>query len=157
MGKTLIVYYSYTNNTKKIAEQIQKATGADIYKIETVKPYIGDYNSVVDQGKQEVDCGFKPEIKPLSVSLEDYDTIIIGTPVWWYTYAPAVATFLSEYDLSGKTIIPFATNGGWIGHTLKDIEKACKNAVITNAIDIKFDTDKMVMPESKLEKWIANL
>lgn len=157
MGKKLIVYYSYTNNTKRIAEQIQMATGADICEIETVKPYTGDYNSVVDQGQQKVDRGFKPAIKPLSVNLGDYDTIIIGTPVWWYTYAPAVATFLSEYDLSGKTIIPFVTNGGWIGHTLKDIEKSCKNAIVTNAIDIRFDMDKMVMPESNLKKWIACL
>jgi flavodoxin len=157
MGKKLIVYYSYTNNTKRIADQIRKATGADICEIETVKPYTGDYNSVVDQGKQEVDHGFKPEIKPLPVNLGDYDTIIIGTPVWWYTYAPAVSTFLSEYDLSGKTVIPFVTNGGWIGHTIRDIEKVCKNAIVTNAIDIRFDTDKMVMPESNLEKWIVRL
>ncbi|WP_411678669.1 flavodoxin [Clostridium thailandense] len=63
MGKKLIAYYSYTNNTKKIAEQIQIATDADICEIETVEPYTGDYNSVVDQGKQEVDSGFKPAIK----------------------------------------------------------------------------------------------
>ncbi|MCH3964515.1 MAG: aldo/keto reductase [Clostridium sp.] len=105
MDKKLIVYYSYTNNTKKVAEKIQKATGLDICEIETVKPYTGDYNSVVDRGKQEVDSGYKPAIKPLSANLEDYDTIILGIPVWWYTYAPAVVTFLSEYDLSGKTII----------------------------------------------------
>lgn len=157
MEKKLIVYYSYTNNTKKIAEQIQKAIGADICKIETVKPYTGDYNSVVEQGKQEIDGGFKPAIKSLSVNLADYNTIILGTPVWWYTYAPAVATFLSEYDLSGKTIIPFATNGGWIGHTLKDIERECKNAIVTNAIDIRFDKDKMVMSEGNLKKWLACL
>jgi len=112
---------------------------------------------VVEQGKQEIDHGFKPEIKPLSVNLGDYDTIIIGTPVWWYTYAPAVLTFLSEYDLSGKTIIPFVTNGGWIGHTIKDVEMVCKNAIITNEIDIRFDTDKMVMSVSDLDKWIAHL
>ncbi|ADK14490.1 MULTISPECIES: flavodoxin [Clostridium] len=124
---------------------------------EPVKSYTGDYNSVVEQGKRKVDRGFKPEIKPLLVNLEDYDTIIIGTLVWWYTYASAVATFLSEYDLSGKTIIPFVTNGGWIGHTLKDIKKVCKNAAVTNVIDIGFNTDKMVMSESNLEKWIASL
>lgn len=112
---------------------------------------------MVEQGKQEVDHGVKPKIKPIEVKFEEYDTIIIGTPVWWYTYAPAVATFLSEYDLSNKTIIPFVTNGGWIGHTIKDIENACKNASVTNAINIKFDTDRMVIPESKLEKWIASL
>ncbi|MBV4417965.1 NAD(P)H-dependent oxidoreductase [Clostridium tyrobutyricum] len=157
MEKKLIVYYSYTNNTKKVAEKIQKATGLDICRIETVKPYTGDYNSVVDQGKQEVDSGHKPAIKPLSVNLEDYDTIILGIPVWWYTYAPAVATFLFEYDLSGKTIVPFVTNGGWIGHTIKDIKKVCKNTIVTNEIDIRFDTDKMAMPESNLEKWSARL
>ncbi|MEY8001767.1 flavodoxin [Clostridium sp. Mt-5] len=157
MDKKLIVYYSYTNNTKKVAEKIQKATGSDICRIETVKPYTGDYNSVVDQGKQEVDSGYKPAIKPLSVNLEDYDTIILGTPVWWYTYSPAVATFLSKYDLSGKKIIPFVTNGGWIGHTIKDIQKVCKDTIVSNAIDIKFDTDKMIMPESNLEKWIVRL
>ncbi|MBU3179386.1 NAD(P)H-dependent oxidoreductase [Clostridium estertheticum] len=157
MGKKLIVYYSYTNNTKKIAEQIQVATGADICEIETVKPYTGDYNSVVAQGKQEIERRFKTEIKPLRVNLGDYDTIIIGTPVWWYTYSPAVATFLSEYDLSGKTIIPFVTNGGWIGHTLKDIENSCKNATVANAIDIRFDIDKMIFTESNLKKWIACL
>ena len=79
MEKKLIVYYSYTNNTRKVAEQIQKATGSDICEIETVRPYAGDYNSVVDQGKQEVDSGFKPPIKPLTISLEHYDTIILGS------------------------------------------------------------------------------
>lgn len=157
MDKKLIVYYSYTNNTKKVAEQIQKATGSGICRIETVKPYAGDYNSVVNQGKQEVDSGYKPAIRQLPVNLEDYDTIILGTPVWRYTYAPAVATFLSEYDLSGKTIIPFVTNGGWIGHTIKDIKKVCKNTIVKNEIAIRFDTDKMEMPESNLEKWIVRL
>jgi len=157
MGKKLIVYYSYTNNTKKIAEKIQKTTSADIFAIETVEPYVGDYNSVVEQGKEEIDQGFKPEIKPLSVNLADYDTISIGTPVWWYTYAPAVATFLSEYDLSGKTVNPFVTNGGWIGHTIQDVENVCKNAIVTNEIDIRFDTDKMVTSIADLDKWIARL
>lgn len=154
MAKKLILYYSYTNNTKKIAEQIQNVTGVDICEIETAKPYLGDYNSVVAQGKQDVEDGVKPELKPLTVNLADYDTIIIGTPVWWYTYAPAVATLLSEYDLSGKKIIPFITNAGWLGHTLKDIENACKNSIVTNAINIKFDKNKMVMPENELKEWI---
>lgn len=77
--------------------------------------------------------------------------------MWWYIYSPAVAAFFSEYDLSGKTVIPFVTNGGWIGHTIKDMERACKNSIVTNAIDIRFDTDKMIMPKSNLEKWIARL
>lgn len=157
MEKKLIVYYSYTNNTKKIAEQIQKATDADICEIETVKPYIGDYNSVVDQGKQEIERGYKPTIKPLPVNPADYDTIIIGTPVWWYTYAPAVAAFLSEYNLSGKTIIPFATNGGWIGHTFKDIKNACAGADVKMEMNIRFNGAVLLTPEKEIQTWIDEI
>ena len=78
--KALIVYYSYTGNTKRIAQMIQNAIGGDIAKIETVVPYEGDYNTVVDQGHEEVKRGFMPQIKPLNVNIKDYDTVILGTP-----------------------------------------------------------------------------
>ncbi|MCM1222167.1 MAG: NAD(P)H-dependent oxidoreductase, partial [Lachnospiraceae bacterium] len=113
--KALILYYSYLGNTEKIAEMIHREISADIAKIETVIPYDSDYNKVVDQGKAEVERGYKPEIKDLDIDFSCYDTIIFGTPVWWYTFAPAVKTFLEGHDLSGKTIYPFVTNGGWIG------------------------------------------
>ncbi len=95
MKKLLIVYYSWLNeNTEKIAKKLQKATGADIAKIETVKPYEGSYQNVVDQGKHEVDSGFHPEIKSLPYSVANYDVIAIGTPAWWYTMVPAVLTYM---------------------------------------------------------------
>ena len=72
--------------------------------------------------------GYCPEIKPLNIDLGKYDEVILGTPVWWYTFAPAMHTFLKKNDLSGKTIYPFATNGGWIGHTFKDFANACGTA-----------------------------
>ena len=83
--KAIVIYYSYLGNTKGIAEKIQRETGADIARIETVVPYEGDYNKVVEQGHDEVKRGYCPEIKPLDVNLADYDTVIFGTPVWWYT------------------------------------------------------------------------
>lgn len=60
-----------------------------------------------------------PEIKPLNVNVEAYDRMILGSPVWWYTFAPAMKTFLNTYDLSGKKVFPFATNGGWIGQLIQ--------------------------------------
>ena len=75
----------------------------------------------MNQGKREVEAGFMPRINSLSVNLADYEVIAIGTPTWWYTMAPAVLTFLTENDFSGKTIIPFMTNGGWPGHVIKDM------------------------------------
>lgn len=151
--KTLVLFYSYGGNTRGIAEMIQGITGGDIAEIETVKPYVGDYNTVVEQGKQEVDSGFMPEIKPLGVDLSAYDTIVLGTPVWWYTFAPAMKTFIHKSDLSGKTIYPFATNGGWIGHTFKDFEKGCVGADVKKGINIKFSNSSLRTPEEEIKVW----
>lgn len=155
--KTLIVYYSYSGNTKRIAEMIQSKIGGDTARIETVNPYEGDYNSVVEQGKKEVDSGFAPEIKPMNINMSDYDTIVLGTPVWWYTYAPAVKTFLDENDFSGKTVYAFATNGGWIGHTFKDVERECTGAEIKPGLNIRFDEERLVTPESEIYDWINKI
>ena len=127
MKKMLIAYYSWSNgNTKAIAEALQKATGADIVRLDTKVPYSDDYDAVVAQGKREVEKHFRPEIKPLGVDISDYDVIAVGTPTWWYTMAPAVLTFLSGNDFSGKTVIPFMTNAGWAGTVIKDMTKESK-------------------------------
>ena len=155
--KTLIVYYSYPGNTKSIAEMIQKKTGADILRIETVVPYDNDYNKVVDQGQSEVNRGCCPEIKPLNIDPGQYDTIILGTPVWWYTFAPAMHTFLKTQDWKGKTIYPFATNGGWIGHTFKDIKDACTGAEVKSGMNIKFDEATLRTSVKDIENWIDKI
>jgi len=120
----LIVYYSVSNgNTKRIAQWLQKATDADIAQIETVNPYTGSYNEIVEQGQREVNRAYCPEIKPLEMNPKDYDVIAVGTPTWWYTMAPAVLSFLKSCDWNGKTVIPFQTHGGWPGHVMKDMKK----------------------------------
>lgn len=155
--KTLILYYSYGGNTRRIAELIQKSIGGDLAEIRTVKPYSGSYMEVVDQGQDEVNSGFMPEIEPLAVDLAEYDRIILGSPVWWYTFAPAVKTFLHQYDLSGKVIWPFSTNGGWPGHLLKDVEKACKGADVRKGMDIRFDEDRLITEEKAIRQWIQSI
>jgi flavodoxin len=157
VAKTVIIYYSFTNNTKMIAEKIQQAKGYEAIRIDTVTPYTGDYNDIVNQGQDEVENSFKPEIAPAKIDLSQYDTIILGTPVWWYSVAPAVLTFLTSQNFSGKTIIPFATNGGWLGHTMKDIQKICKGATVENTMSIPFSEDKLNVPENDLKHWIESL
>lgn len=83
--KGLVLYYSYSGNTEKVAKMIQRATGFDIAEIKPVKNYEGDYNSVVNQGKKEVDNRVEPEIVDLKCDLSQYDTVVLGSPVWWYT------------------------------------------------------------------------
>lgn len=155
--KSLIVYYSYLGNTKSIAEMIQKKTGADILRIETVVPYGNDYNKVVNQGQTEVNRGYCPKIKPFNIDFGQYDTIILGTPVWWYTFAPAMHTFLKTQDWKGKTIYPFATNGGWIGHTFKDIKDACTGAEVKSGMNIKFDETTLRTSVKDIENWIDKI
>lgn len=151
--KALILYYSYGGNTRRVAEMIQKETGGDIAEIKTVKPYTGSYNDVVAQGKREIDSGFMPEIEALDINPDDYDTIVLGSPVWWYTFAPAMHSFIKENDLSGKNIYPFATNGGWIGHTFKDFEKSCVGADVKKGINIRFDEDILQTSETEIKNW----
>lgn len=161
MRRMLIVYYSVSNgSTRRIAQQLQKATGADLAEIETVQPYTGSYQEIVDQGQREVESGFRPAIKPLSVRPEDYDVIAVGTPTWWYTMAPAVLTFLTAHDWRGKTLIPFQTHGGWPGHAVQDMESVCKGAAIAHPMEIRFDSsggDKLLTPESEIQAWIQQL
>ena len=155
--KSLILYYSFGGNTKRIANMIQKEICSDIAEIKTIVPYEGDYNDIVSQGQDEVESGYEPELKPLSVDLSQYDKVILGTPVWWYTFAPAVRTLLCHTDWTGKTIYPFATNGGWLGHTLKDIEKACAGAKVMDGLDVKFEGNHLNVAEYKIKKWIDNI
>lgn len=157
-GKMLIVYYSQARgNTRRIAKQLQAATGADLVEIETVTPYTGSYQEIVEQGNREVQSGYKPQIKPLTLRPEDYDIIAIGTPTWWYTMAPAVLTFLNEHSWQGKTIIPFQTHGGWPGHVIKDIRQICKGASFANEMEVQFDStggSELITKEKDIERWI---
>jgi len=155
--KSLIVYYSFGGNTKKIAEKIQSKIGGDIAEIKMVNPYTGDYNEIVEQGHDEVRRGYMPAIEDLGVDLNDYDTIILGTPVWWYTFAPAVKTLLNSSDLSGKKVYVFATNGGWIGHTFEDVKAACPSSNVQKGISIRFHGSRLSTSEKDIDKWIDGI
>ena len=143
------IAYSYGGNTRQIAKLVQQETGGDLCEIEIATPYTGSYNDVVEQGQREVNSGFTPKLKPVSADLKNYDTVILGTPVWWYTYAPAMRTLLQSSDFSGKVIYPFATNGGWLGHTFADIAEACPTATVKAGLNIRFNEDRLVTPEAE--------
>lgn len=111
-GKILIAYYSKSGNTGFAAGQIARATGGTLFEIQPVNDYPDDYNACVEQAKREIQDNFRPEIEPGPENLDQYDVIFIGSPNWWSTIAPPVASFLAGHDLAGKTIAPFVTHGG---------------------------------------------
>lgn len=153
--KKAIVYYSYSNHTKRIVDMIKEKIDADVFEIKPKEPYSTDYDEVVDLGQEEVNRNYLREIEDININLNNYDTVILATPVWWYTYAPVVHTFLEKYDLKDKTVMPIITNGGWLGHTVEDIKKYAPNVI--NELILKFDGDKLVTDSSAIDKFIEEI
>ena len=159
--KTLILYYSQAvGNTERIAKLLQERLNADMEKIDTVVPYTGTYQEISAQGHDEVNRGYKPEIKAIKSDLKIYDRVIVATPTWWYTMAPAVLTLLSTIDLKGKEVILVQTHAGWQGHCLEDMEKLCNGSNIISKKEIQFDSTggaEIITKTSEIEGWIKNI
>lgn len=150
MKKILVAYYSHSGTTKEVAEQIFKAVEGDMFEIREADPYPRDYNAVLDKAKQDITNGFKPALKDKVPEISGYDLIIVGSPNWWSTIAPPVATFLTYADYSGKTIVPFITHGGGgLGHTIEDIRKLCPGANVLEGFDANRST--------QIHAWLKSL
>lgn len=122
---------------------------------------IKDYDTVVREEQNNDSSNSLREYKSLKKDLSTYDEIILGTPVWWYTIAPVIRTFLTKYDLTGKTIKPFATNAGWLGHTFQEIQKLCPNSKVEKGMNIVFTDDytenQLVTTLDEIDEWIDEL
>lgn len=126
-AKILVAYYSYSGNTKEVAEAIQKKTGGNLFEIKTEGTYPDEYRPMTEQAKQEIQDGYRPKLTTSVADMAQYDIVFIGSPNWWGTITPQVSSFLESYDLSGKTIIPFVTHGGGgVQNTVKDLTAQCK-------------------------------
>lgn len=159
-SKKLVVYYSYTGHTKMIAKRIEEKLGCDILEIKPIIPYSTNYQTVVNKEHNNESSNKTPQIEKIDKDLKKYDEIIIGSPVWWYTIAPVIRTFLKQNDLSGKTIKPFATNAGWLGQTFKEIKKLCPNSNVKEGMNIVFTEDynknELVTPIDEIDNWILD-
>lgn len=153
--KTIVIYYSYSNNTKQIAEKIKNKLNCDILELTPTIPFSEDYQTVVDEYQNNESEKQTVEIKDINIDLNNYDKIILGTPVWWYTISPVIRTFLKKYDLTNKQIYPFATNAGWLGRTFKEIKEIC-NGKIKEGLSVKFE-NKQLINEQELDSWINNI
>ena len=138
-GKKLIAYFSWSVNTNSIAQQIQEMTGADIFEIKTLIQYSPDYNAVLDQAKREKNTQARPELAAHVEGMEQYNIIILGYPNWWSSIPMPIASFLEQYDLAGKTILPFCSHGGGrLGNSLAAIVKLVPDATLTEGLSIHY-------------------
>lgn len=133
MSRKLVAYFSASGTTAKVAETLAEAIGADIYEIEPAAPYSKadlDWTNQKSRSSIEMsDPAYRPAIAGKRDNMDDYDIVFVGFPIWWYVAPHIINTFLESYDLTGKTIIPFATSGGsGMGKTNEKLQPSCPNS-----------------------------
>ena len=156
-SKVLVVYFSQSGNTQKLAKLISDRVGGDFVRIETVQTYPTEYNELADFAKNERDNNIKPELKDLEIDIDDYDTIFIGYPIWWYQMPMAMYTFFDTYNFDGKTIVPFNTHeGSGNGGTYDDIKELEPKAKVLEGLPIR-GGDMANDQSSKVDNWLKEL
>lgn len=167
--KTLIVYLSRTRNTKAIAEIIQKNVGGDLVALELEKPYPENYRATVDQVAQENETGFLPTLKTKIADINKYDFVFVGFPTWGMQLPPPMKSFLRQYDLSGKTVIPFNTNAGYgVGSGFQTVKELCPNSKVLEGFSTQggierdgilfvMEGKKEKQAQAEIKKWLENL
>ena len=154
MGKKLVAYFSASGTTKKTAEMLAQAAGADLYEITPKVAYTqADLNWMDKKSRSSVEMNdkkFRPEIEEKDAHISEYDEIILGFPIWWYVAPTIVNTFLEKYDFTGKKIVFFATSGGsGFGNTVKELQPSAPNA--------EFVEGKVLNNKQEVEKFAKTL
>lgn len=108
-SKILVAYFSWGGTTQRMAQEIVRQTGADLFRIEPVVPYPTEYTPCTEVAREEKDNNARPAIASEVENWADYDTVFIGCPVWWWTTPMIICTFAESYNFDGKTVVPFCT------------------------------------------------
>ena len=160
-SKTLIVYFLKKRrvidkgNTEVVAEYIKEMTGADVFRIMPDKEYekIQDYDELVELTRIEHENDERPTFNGKINDIGKYDTIFIGSPIWWYTFPQVMYTFLDSYDLNGKTIIPFTTHeGSGLADVVEVLRKYYPNATVAEGLAIR--GRDAVKSKEKVVRWL---
>lgn len=167
--KILIVYLSRTSNTKAIAEIIQENIGGALVALELQNPYPENYKAIVEQVAKENETGFLPQLKTKIDNIQKYDVVFVGFPTWGMQLPPPMKSFLNQYDLSGKIVVPFNTNAGYgLGSSIETVKQLCPNSNVLESFSIKGGIERdgilFVMEGEKekearveVEKWLQKI
>ena len=168
-NRVLVVYLSRTNNTKAIAEIINDNVGGTLLALELEKPYPENYQATVQQVVRENESGYLPPLKTKIDSIQNYDVVFVGFPTWDMKIPPPMKTFLQQYDLSGKTIVPFNTNAGYgVGTGFQSVKELCPHSKVLEGFTIEGGLEKdgkyLVIEgkkrneaEIEVKKWLQKL
>ena len=157
MSRKLVAFFSASGVTAKVAEKLSDTIGADLFAIEPKVSYTKADLDWMDKNSRSTlemkDPASRPEIARVRDNMEEYDTVFVGFPIWWYVAPTIINTFLESYDLTGKTIIPFATSGGsGMGKTNEKLMPSCKGAKLLDGKVLKANVGA-----KELDDWVAGL
>ena len=153
MPKPLVVYYSYSNTTRGLAEVIAGVTGGTLRELLPQEPYSFARHGAVKDARNEIERGYCPKLVSGLAPVQAYDPIFLGTPNWFKSFAPPVLSFLRGVALEGKTILPFCTHGGGgLGRIESAIQAACPNARLLPGFAATSDFDA-----AQVRAWIDTL
>lgn len=151
-GKTLIVYFSWGGNTKAVANHIHDLIGGGIVEVETVIPYPDTYEEVTQIAPGELESDYRPELKTKIENMDEYDTLIVGTPIWGSHLTPA----MKSYNLSGKSIAPFCTHGGsGTAQSVNDIRSVSPNSTILGSLAVY--GSQAENSRNDIEQWLRRI
>ena len=151
-GDILVAYFSHTGNTEAVAQQIASLTGGTLAQIGRAE----DYGDLQQEAEAEIKDGARPEITVSVDNVADYDTVFVGYPIWWDEAPAMIATFLSSYDFSGKTIVPFVTSGGsGFSGALDTIAELQPDAAVLDGLRISGSS--AADAQAEVTSWLADL
>ena len=151
-GKILVAYFSWGGTTQRMAQEIVRQTGADLFRIEPVVPYPTEYTPCTEVAREEKDNNARPAIASEIENWADYDTVFIGCPVWWWTAPMIINTFTESYDFKGKTVVPFCTYAS----TYRD-ETLAKIAELTPAAEHLRGFGAVNKSTKGIEEWLRTI
>jgi len=151
----LVAYFTRSGNTRVIAGQLKRTLDADLFEILPTEPYPEDYQANVDQARRERDAGFEPPLKAEVQNLAAYDTVYLGFPIWGETAPPVIRSFLRRHDLTGKTLRPFITHGGYgLGSSLSVLSSHAPGARILDAFVMEADQERRTI--NLITEWLGS-
>lgn len=150
---TLIAFFSWSGNTRGIAQEIARQTGFDVVELECQDPYSGDYNTVLEESQHDQNIQARPALSTHMSDMDRYGTVLLGYPNWWASIPMPIATFLESYDFAGKTIVPFCSHGGGrFGQSLTAISKLAPQATMGEGLSVHYSGSSSL--SSDVTAWL---
>jgi flavodoxin len=155
-SRALVAYFSRTGNTRVIAGQIRRAYQADVFEIKPSEPYPEDYQETVRQAESERQAGYEPPLAATVPDIAAYEAVFLGFPIWGMTAPAVIRSFLLRHDLSGKTLVPFITHGGYgAGSSREVIARHAAGARLLDAFTLRQDQERETLDQ--VTRWLGGV